>query len=174
MIVNAEVPDDDGDSTRIGIDEFAEFVKLLLIGGNETTRNAISHGVRLFSEFPDQQAVFLTDPDGLAMTSADEILRYAAPVTLMRRTATARRRGRRRHGERGRQVVMWFRSGNFDDEVFDDPWRFDVGRTPNDHLTFGAGGPHFCLGANLARVEIGVMLKTLYSASPTSRSPARR
>jgi cytochrome P450 len=66
----------------------------------------------------------------------------------------------------GQKIVMWFRSGNFDDTVFDDPWRFDVGRTPNDHLTFGAGGPHYCLGANLARVEIAVMLKTLYARLP--------
>jgi len=66
----------------------------------------------------------------------------------------------------GDKVVMWFRSGNFDDEVFDDPWRFDVTRTPNDHLTFGAGGPHYCLGANLAKVEIGVMLSTLYQRLP--------
>jgi cytochrome P450 len=165
-IVNAEVPGDDGTPTRIGLDEFAEFVKLLLIGGNETTRNAISHGVRLFSEFPDQRARFQADPDDLGMLAADEILRYSAPVTLMRRTATRDVDVAGVTVREGEKIVMWFRSGNFDDEVFDDPWRFDIGRTPNDHLTFGAGGPHFCLGANLARVEIAVMLKTLYARLP--------
>ena len=165
-IVNAEVPGDDGAPTRIGLDEFAEFVKLLLIGGNETTRNAISHGVRLFSEFPEERARFQSDPDGYGMSAADEILRYSAPVTLMRRTATRDVDVAGITVREGEKVVMWFRSGNFDDEVFDDPWRFDVGRTPNDHLTLGAGGPHYCLGANLAKVEIAVMLKTLYSRLP--------
>jgi cytochrome P450 len=160
------VPYDNGELTMISMDDFAEFVKLLLVGGNETTRNAISHGVRLFSEFPDQKAVFLSDPDGLAMRCADEILRYAAPVTLMRRTATRDVDMAGVQVKEGEKVVMWYRSGNFDDEVFDDPFRFDVTRTPNDLLTFGAGGPHFCLGANLARVEIGVMLKTLYQRLP--------
>lgn len=166
IVVNAQVPDDDGNLTMISMDDFAEFVKLLLVGGNETTRNAISHGVRLFSEFPDQKDVFLRDPDGLAMLTADEILRYAAPVMLMRRTATRDVDMAGVKVKEGDKVVMWFRSGNFDDAVFDDPFRFDVTRTPNDLLTFGAGGPHFCLGANLARVEIGVMLKTLYQRLP--------
>jgi len=166
IIVNAEVRDDDGVETMISMDEFAEFVKLLLIGGNETTRNAISHGVRLFAEFPDQKHVFLADPQGLAMTTADEILRYATPVQLMRRTATRDIEVAGTPVREGDKVVMWYRSGNFDDEVFDDPWRFDVTRTPNDHLTFGAGGPHYCLGANLAKVEIGVMLATLYQRLP--------
>jgi len=165
-IVNAEVPGDDGTPTRIGLDEFAEFVKLLLIGGNETTRNAISHGVRLFSEFPDERARFQEDPDGLGTSAADEILRYSAPVTLMRRTATRDVDVAGVTVREGQKIVMWFRSGNFDDAVFDDPWRFDVGRTPNDHLTFGAGGAHYCLGASLARVEIAVMLKTLYTRLP--------
>jgi cytochrome P450 len=173
-IVNAEVPGENGAPTRIGLDEFAEFVKLLLIGGNETTRNAISHGVRLFSEFPDERARFQSDPDGFGMSAADEILRYSAPVTLMRRTATRDVDVAGITVREGEKIVMWFRSGNYDDEVFDDPWRFDIGRTPNDHLTFGAGGPHYCLGANLAKVEIAVMLKTLYSRLPDleTRGPA--
>lgn len=165
-IVNAEVTDADGNRASIDMDEFAEFVKLLLVGGNETTRNAITHGVRLFSEFPDQKARFLADPQGLAVTTADEILRYATPVTLMRRTATRDVEVAGVPVRAGDKVVMWFRSGNFDDDVYDDPFRFDVGRDPNPHLTFGAGGPHYCLGASLARVEIGVMLATLYQRLP--------
>ena len=165
-IVNAEVTDDDGNRTTIDMGEFAEFVKLLLVGGNETTRNAITHGVRLFDRFPDQKAVFLADPEGLATTTADEILRYSTPVTLMRRTATRDIDVAGAPVKEGDKVVMWYRSGNFDDAVFDDPFRFDVTRTPNDMLTFGAGGPHYCLGANLARVEIGVMLATLYRRLP--------
>jgi len=161
-IVNAEVPGEDGAPATISMDDFAEFVKLLLVGGNETTRNAITHGVRLFDEFPDQKARFLADPEGLATTTVDEILRYSTPVNLMRRTATRDVEVAGAPIRRGDKVVMWYRSGNFDDEVFDDPYRFDVTRRPNEHLTFGAGGPHYCLGANLARVEIGVMLATLY------------
>jgi cytochrome P450 len=166
IVVNAEVRNDDGTLTHVSMDDFAEFVKLLLVGGNETTRNAISHGVRLFAEFPDQRDTFMSDPRGLAMTTADEILRYSAPVTLMRRTATRDIEVAGVEVKESEKVVMWFRSGNFDDKVFDDPYRFDVTRTPNEHLTFGAGGPHFCLGANLARVEIGVMLETLYARLP--------
>jgi cytochrome P450 len=165
-IVNAEVPGEDGRPTSIGMDEFAEFVKLLLVGGNETTRNAISHGVHLFDRFPDQRVAFLADPEGLATTAADEILRYATPVTLMRRTATRDIEVAGAPIRAGDKVVMWYRSGNFDDEVFDDPYRFDVTRDPNPHLTFGAGGPHYCLGASLARAEIGVMLTTLFRRLP--------
>jgi len=165
-IVNAEVPDETGTPTMISMEDFAEFVKLLLVGGNETTRNAITHGVRLFQEFPEQKEGFLADPQTHAMTTADEILRYATPVNLMRRTALRDVEVAGASVKEGDKVVMWFRSGNFDDEVFDDPWRFDVTRTPNDHLTFGAGGPHYCLGANLAKVEIGVMLSTLYQRLP--------
>jgi cytochrome P450 len=166
VIVNAEVADEDGRPTTIDMGEFAEFVKLLLVGGNETTRNAITHGVWLFDRFPDERARFLADPDGLAVTAADEILRYATPVTLMRRTATRDVDVAGAPVKAGDKVVMWYRSGNFDDDVFDDPYRFDVGRRPNDHLTFGAGGPHYCLGANLARVEVAVMLATLYRHLP--------
>lgn len=165
-IVNAEVVDDDGNPTTISMDDFAEFVKLLLVGGNETTRNAISHGVRLFAEHPDEKARFLADPEGLATTTADEILRYATPVTLMRRTATRDVEVAGVPIRAGDKVVMWYRAGNFDEDVFEDPYRFDVTRRPNDHLTFGAGGPHYCLGANLARVEIAVMLATLYQRLP--------
>jgi cytochrome P450 len=165
-IVNAQVTEDDGTSSMISMEEFAEFVKLLLVGGNETTRNAISHGVRLFHEHPDQKDVFLSDPQAHAVTTADEILRYATPINLMRRTATRDVEVAGTSIARGDKVVMWYRSGNFDDAVFDDPWRFDVLRTPNEHLTFGAGGPHYCLGANLARVEIAVMLATLYQRLP--------
>jgi cytochrome P450 len=165
-IVNAEVPDETGTPTMISMEDFAEFVKLLLVGGNETTRNAITHGVRLFQEFPEQKAIFLADPQTHAMTTADEILRYATPVNLMRRTALRDVEVAGASIAEGDKVVMWYRSGNFDDEAFDDPWRFDVTRTPNDHLTFGAGGPHYCLGANLAKVEIGVMLATLYQRLP--------
>jgi hypothetical protein len=165
-IVNAEVTDEDGNPTSIDMDDFAEFVKLLLVGGNETTRNAISHGALLFARFPDQKAVFLADPEHHATTTADEILRYSTPVTLMRRTATRDVEVAGTSIREGDKVVMWFRSGNFDDDVFEDPFRFDVTRCPNPHLTFGAGGPHYCLGANLARVEIGVMLATLFRRLP--------
>jgi cytochrome P450 len=164
--MHAEVPQPDGTVDRISTKDFAEFVKLLLIGGNETTRNAITHGVILFERHPAEKQRFLADPDGLAASAADEILRYTAPVTLMRRTATRPTEVAGAPIAEGDKVVMWYRAANFDEEAFADPYRFDVTRSPNDHFSFGAGGPHFCLGASLARLEIAAMLTTLYRRLP--------
>jgi len=168
-IMHAEVPGPDGRPERISTADFAEFVKLLLIGGNETTRNAITHGVVLFDRHPDQKDRFVADPDGLGHQAADEILRYTAPVTLMRRTALHATHVAGVDVAEGDKVVMWYRAANFDDAVFDDPYRFDITRSPNDHFSFGAGGPHFCLGASLARLEISAMLATIYRRLPDVR-----
>jgi cytochrome P450 len=166
IIVNAEVTGPDGAKARVTDQEFAEFVKLLMIGGNETTRNAIAHGVLLFDQHPVQRETLLSDPTRFATLAADEVVRYSTPITLMRRTATRDTTVGGAAVKEGEKVVMWYRAANFDEEWLDDPYRFDITRSPNDHVGFGAGGPHFCLGASLARLEIGAMLATVAERLP--------
>jgi cytochrome P450 len=166
IIVNATVRGPDGDKVEVTDKEFAEFVKLLMIGGNETTRNAIAHGVVLFSRNPEERVKLLADPGRVATMTADEVVRYASPVTLMRRTATRDADVAGVRVREGDKVVMWYRAANFDEEWLSDPYRFDVTRSPNDHVGFGAGGPHFCLGASLARLEVGAMLTAIAEGLP--------
>ncbi len=151
--------------------EMASFFILLVVAGNETTRNAISHGLHALTQNPDQHARWAADVDGLAPTAVEEIVRWATPVIHFRRTCT---QDGVRIGEHtfdaGDKVVLWYASANRDAAVFDQPFRFDVGRTPNDHLGFGGPGPHFCLGAHLARREITVMFKELFKRMPDLRS----
>jgi len=161
IIVNAQVAGE-----RVSDQEFAEFVKLLMIGGNETTRNAIAHGVVLFDRYPEQRDVLLSGPERFATMAADEVVRYATPITLMRRTATRDADVGGVRVKEGDKVVMWYRAANFDEEWLEEPYRFDITRSPNDHVGFGAGGPHFCLGASLARLEIGAMLTTVAQELP--------
>jgi cholest-4-en-3-one 26-monooxygenase len=140
--------------------EFNVFVLLLSVAGSETTRNAISHGVVAMIEHPDQWARLRSHPE-LIRPAVEEILRWATPVNTFRRTA---RTEVRLHGEtigEGDPVVLFYASANRDPEVFDDPDRFDIGRHPNPHLSFGGGGPHFCLGASLARLEMTALFGEL-------------
>ncbi len=165
-LVTAEV---DGES--LSPSELASFFVLLVVAGNETTRNAISHGLLALTQHPEQRARWQADFDALAPTAVEEIVRWATPVIHFRRTCTqdGARIGDREFNQ-GDKVVLWYASANRDDAVFDDPFRFDVGRTPNDHLGFGGPGPHFCLGAHLARREITVMFKELLTRMPDLRS----
>jgi cholest-4-en-3-one 26-monooxygenase len=156
-LIHAEV---DGDT--LTDDEFNAFFLLLAVAGNETTRNAISHSVLALAEHPDQRAWLREDPARWD-TALDEFLRWSTPVMHFRRTATRDTELGGRQIHEGDRVVIWHISGNRDEDVFDDPFRFDLGRSPNDHLgashvAFGGGGPHFCLGANLAKAEMRVML----------------
>jgi cytochrome P450 len=146
--------------------ELASFFILLLTAGNETTRNAISHGILALTEHPDQRAIWQADPLRVAATGVDEVVRWASPVIWMRRTVTEDTvlSGEELHP--GDKVVLYYASANRDEAVFDDPYRFDVLRNPNPHLGFGAAGPHFCLGAHLARREIDVMLRELLTRLP--------
>jgi cytochrome P450 len=139
--------------------DFDNYFLLLVVAGNETTRQAISHAMKALIENPDQWQYFLAHPEKAAV-SVEELVRYASPVYHFRRTAT---RDVEMHGQTikaGDKVVMWFASGNRDDSVFADPYTLDLSRFPNDHMTFGKG-PHTCLGANLARMEIRIMFETL-------------
>ncbi len=146
--------------------EVASFFILLVVAGNETTRNAISHGLLALTEHPDQRALWLADRTAVAPTAIDEIVRWGTPVIWMRRTvATDTVLGETELHE-GDKVIMFYNSANRDEEVFDDPYTFDVRRTPNPHIGFGAAGPHFCLGAHLARQEIDVMYRRLFDRLP--------
>lgn len=155
-LVNAEPIDGEPLSAR----DFDNYFLLLVVAGNETTRHAISHSMLALIENPDQLRLLQERPE-LIPVAVEEMLRWASPVYHFRRTAT---RDVELHGRtirEGDKVVMWFAAGNRDPEVFDDPYRFDVTRSPNDHVTFGKGSPHFCLGNNLARMEIRLMFETL-------------
>jgi cholest-4-en-3-one 26-monooxygenase len=141
--------------------DFNLFFLLLSVAGNETTRNAISHGMNAFLEHPDQWALLAADPDGRIDTATEEILRWASPVLYFRRNATTDLELRGRQIKEGDKVTLWYISANRDEDVFVDPFTFDIERSPNNHIAFGGGGPHFCLGAQLARMEIRVLLDEL-------------
>jgi cytochrome P450 len=138
----------------------------LVVAGNETTRNAISHGVWLFDQHPDQRKIWLDDLDEVTPTAVEEIVRYATPVINMRRTVTGDVEVGGQQYHEGDKVLLYYNSANRDEAVFEDPDRFDVRRNPNPHVGFGGPGPHFCLGAHLARREITVMLQELYRRYP--------
>lgn len=153
---------------RLTVDELGSFFVLLTAAGNETTRNAISHGVRLLCEHPDQRRLWESDFDAHSKTAIEEIVRHASPVIYMRRTTTcATELGGQRLGE-GEKVMLCYASANRDEAVFDDPDVFDITRKKNEHVGFGVG-PHFCLGANLARREMEVMFRELFQRLPDLR-----
>jgi cytochrome P450 len=158
--VEAEV-----DGRRLTEREFDVFFLLLTIAGNETTRHAITSGALALLEHPEELARLAADPS-LAATGADEVLRWSTPVYHFRRTAT---RDVELHGQtirRGDKVVTWYISANFDEEQFPEPMRFDLSRAPNRHVSFGLGGPHFCLGAHLARLELRIVFEELAPLLP--------
>jgi methyl-branched lipid omega-hydroxylase len=146
--------------------EFGSFFILLVVAGNETTRNAISHGMKALTDHPDQRKIWLDDFDAVTPTAVEEIVRWATPVIHFRRTASRDTELSGQKISEGEKVVLWYNSANRDESHFDDPYAFDVRRTPNDHVGFGAGGPHFCLGAHLARREIAVMFEELLRRLP--------
>lgn len=155
-LVEAEI---DGD--KLTDQEFCNFFQLLVFAGNETTRTAISQGIHFLMENPGEQERLHADPS-LIPNAVEEIIRCAAPVLHMRRTALADTVLRDKQVGEGDWVVLWYASSNFDEAVWDDSRRFDVGRDPKpDHTSFGAFGPHHCLGAPLARLEIRVLLEEL-------------
>jgi len=161
LLIHAEI---DGD--KLSPEDLASFFILLVVAGNETTRNAISHGVMALHDHPDQKRIWTDDFDRVSKTAIEEIVRWASPVIFMRRTTTrACELGGQQLSE-GEKVVLFYASGNRDEDVFDEPFRFDVLRTPNEHVGFGGPGPHFCLGANLARREIGVFFRQLFDRMP--------
>ncbi len=157
-LVSAQV---DGD--ELTSDEFGFFVILLAVAGNETTRNAISHGMLAFLDNPDQWELFKAERP---QTAVDEIVRWATPVTVFQRTATRDTEIGGQLVKKGQRVGMFYRSANFDEEVFENPEQFNILRNPNPHVGFGGTGAHYCLGANLARLEIDLMFNAIADAMP--------
>jgi cytochrome P450 len=154
-LLRAEV---DGD--RLTETDLDNFFSILVIAGNETTRIAIAQGVLAFCEHPEQWDRLRADP-GLLDTATEEVLRWTCPTHFMRRTATAGTELGGAHIRAGDKVVLWYVSGNRDSGEFDDPESFDIARSPNRHLSFGRGGPHLCLGAHVARLEVRIVLAAL-------------
>ena len=169
----AEIEDEHG-RHRLTSSELGSFFLLLVAAGNETTRNAISHGMLALTR-PSRSARGLDRRHRTACppTAVEEIVRWATPVIHFRRTATRDTVVGGQEIKAGDKVVMFYNSANRDERQFPDPYRFDVTRTPNEHVGFGAGGPHFCLGANLARREIGVMFEELFRKLPDIRDHRR-
>ena len=156
-IVAAELLENDGSKHRLNDLELAGFFQLIATGGSETTRNALSGGLLALLEEREQLERLRRDRS-LLKTAVEEILRWTSPVNYFRRTATRDVVIRGETIRAGDKVTMWYCSGNRDEEVYDDPFRLDITRSPNDHLAFGAGGAHYCLGANLAKMEIEIVL----------------
>ena len=146
--------------------DFNLFFMLLSVAGNETTRNAIAHGMNAFLEHPDQYERLAADPAGLIGTATEEILRWASPVMYFRRNARQDVTLGDVTIKAGEKISLWYISANRDEDVFTDPFTFDITRDPNPHIAFGGGGPHFCLGAQLARLEIRVLFEELVARVP--------
>ena len=156
----------DVDGEMLAPEEVAPFFILLAVAGNDTTRTALSHGMNLLSQFPEQRAIWQADVEGVTPTAVEEIVRYASPVTFMRRTLTTDLTMSGHDFVQGDKVVMLYGAANRDPSAFADPERFDVLRHPNPHLGFGGPGQHFCLGANLARRELAVVFRDLFARLP--------
>lgn len=153
------------DGDRLTDQDLCSFFVLLVAAGNETTRNAISHGIKLLHDFPDQRALWQSDFDAYAKTAIEEIVRWASPVIYMRRTTTCDTEVGGQLLRQDEKVLLLYASANRDEAVFEDPYGFDITRSPNEHLGFGAGA-HFCLGVNLARREMAVMFRELFQRLP--------
>jgi cytochrome P450 len=165
IMMHAEV-----DGERLTSQEFGSFFILLAVAGNETTRNAISQGMRALTQYPDQRDIWFNDFDGTTKTAVDEIVRWATPVIHFRRTATEDVVINGTKVAAGDKVVLWYNSANRDETVWTNPYEFDVRRPLQPQQAgFGAGGPHFCLGANLARREIAVMFDEIRRRLPNMR-----
>jgi len=165
-LVTAEI-DASGEQGRgLTDDEFGFFMVLLAVAGNETTRNAISHGMNAFFEHPDQWELYKATR---AATAADEMIRWATPVTVFQRTAINDVEVGGVQVAKGERVGLFYASANYDEDVFTDPFRFDITRDPNPHQAFGGHGAHYCIGANLARLEVNLIFDALADLAPGIR-----
>ncbi|MFP3899923.1 MAG: cytochrome P450 [Acidimicrobiia bacterium] len=159
-LLDAEI---DGDS--LSDLDFNMFFLLLAVAGNETTRNAIAHGMHALLEHPEQYERLVAEPS-LIDPAVEEILRWASPVMYFRRNATRDAEVGGRTIRAGEKISLWYISANRDEDHFDDPFSFDITRDPNPHIAFGGGGPHFCLGAQLARLEMRLLFQELTARVP--------
>ena len=156
----------DVDGEMLAPEEVAPFFILLAVAGNDTTRTALTHGMNLLAQFPEERAIWQNDVEGVTASAVEEIVRYASPVTFMRRTLTTDFELSGHQFAAGDKVVMLYGAANRDPRAFADPEVFDVRRSPNPHLGFGGPGPHFCLGANLARRELAVVFREVFRRLP--------
>jgi len=147
-------------------EEVAPFFILLAVAGNDTTRTATTIGMDLLHRFPEQRRIWQDDPDAITPTAVEEIVRMASPVTYMRRTVTNPLTLSGQDFDAGDKLILFYGAANRDPRVFDDPETFDVRRDPNPHVGFGGPGPHFCLGAHLARRELSVIFRQLFTRLP--------
>lgn len=161
LLVHAEI-----DGERLTNQELGSFFVLLATAGNDTTRTALSQGMHALGRFPEQRKIWQADFEGVAATAVDEIVRFGTPVLHMRRTATTDTEIRGQKIAEGDKLVIWYCSGNRDEDVFENPHEFDVRRDPNYHVGFGGPGPHYCVGANLARLEMTIMFRELFKRIP--------
>jgi cholest-4-en-3-one 26-monooxygenase len=157
----------DFDGEKLSDDEFGFFVVMLAVAGNETTRNSITHGMIALANNPDQWELYKRERPG---TAADEIVRWATPVSAFQRTALEDTELSGVQIKKGQRVVLSYRSANFDEEVFDDPNSFNILRDPNPHVGFGGTGAHFCIGANLARMTINLIFNAVADHMPDLKS----
>jgi cytochrome P450 len=155
---------------RLTSQELGSFFILLVVAGSETTRNAIAHGLKLFTDHPEQRELLLADFEGRVAGACDEIVRHATPVIQFRRTLTRDHEMNGNRYLRGDKVLLFYNSANRDETVFDRPDDFDITRDPNPHVGFGGPGPHYCLGAHLARREMTVMFRELFTRLPGIRA----
>jgi len=160
ILSTVEIDTGDGEKTSLGQVELDLFFLLLTLAGSETTRNAIANGLLALLEHPDQLERLRREPAAMR-PAVEEILRWSSPVSYFARRATRDTQIRGVPIANGQRVTLWYPSANRDEDVFVDPFRFDIGRTPNPHLAFGGGGAHFCLGASLARREIAILFEEL-------------
>ena len=161
LIVNA-----DASGAALSVEEVGVFFALLLTAGIETTGTSLNHAAVALHEHPDQMALWRTDLDRYTPTGIEEIFRWVTPVRRFRRTALSDVRIADVDIAAGDKVVIWYCSANRDETVFDEPHRFDITRRPNPHLAFGGGGPHFCLGASLARSETSAFMREFLTKLP--------
>ncbi|PZG25169.1 cytochrome P450 [Spongiactinospora gelatinilytica] len=158
------------DGERLTWRELGSFFALLLVAGNETARNTMAHGIKLLTDHPEQRELLTADFDGRIGGAIEEMVRHVSPIMQFRRTVTQDYDLRGLHLKPGDKVVLFYGSANRDETVFPDPDRFDITRKPNPHVGFGGPGPHFCLGANLARQEIRTMFRELLTRLPGLRA----
>jgi cytochrome P450 len=160
-LVQAEV-----DGARLTHAEIAAFLVLLSVAGNDTSRHTTSHAIRALTVNPDQRRLLLSDLDAALPGAVEEFVRWASPVLTFRRTTTREVELHGRTLPPGEKIVLFYHSGNRDEQAFDDPWTFDIARNPNRHLGFGGGGPHYCLGASLARTQLHAIFSELLRVLP--------
>jgi cytochrome P450 len=163
-LVEAEV-----DGERLTDDDIISFFGLLMIAGNDTTRQSTSHGMKALTDFPDQRAWLMEDLQGRMAPAVEEVIRWASPIMTFRRTAARDCELAGQHITEGDKVIMFYASANWDTEVFEHPERFDLSRSPNKHLSFGGGGIHHCLGNQLARRQLAAIFRELLTRLPDMR-----